>query len=303
MAVIDGRTVKFADYVDETTLGETPVNPTMSAFPGELIDIEVTSGPEVESYNVLGGAGISDPLMSGKAIKTGETHQVKITVKANSLAWLPYILMGATTSTYAPGKVEHPVSIGVKADEEYCVYSGCVLTDIEFNFPDVKSTNMLVLTYMCIDKSNWRATDYIGTGAHGEPSGSSPYTMSSLSSMQYDAADPKYSDILIESLKIGISVETEGVTDQSSITPSKIVDYAFMSRSVQLDLGITLVAMSAHDELFSALDHAFMFTLDSKTLAFSGIKWTNNPAVKLAAASKVGMTCTSDGNSTRLTIT
>jgi hypothetical protein len=302
MAVIDGRTVKWADWVDESTLGTTPDNPTMNAFWGELTDIEVTSGPEVDSYPVLSGASETDPLSSGKTVKTGETHQVKITVRANSLTWLPYALMAATTSTYATGKVEHPISIGVKADTDYCVLSGCVLIGAEFNIPDMKTANTLILTYLCKDKSDWGSTDYIGTGSHGSPSSSDPYTMSDLSSVLYDAADPDDADILLESLKFNISYDAEGVTDLSESAPSKIGDYAFMSRSIQVEMSMTMIAMGAHDDLLSATDHTLAFTLDSKTLTFSAIKWTNNPAVSLAPASKVGMSLSSDGEATRLAI-
>jgi hypothetical protein len=302
MTVIDGRIVMFADWVDESTLGTTPTNPTMNAFPGELVGIEITSGPEIDSYPVLQGASVTDPLCSGKTVKTGETHKVKITIRANGLTWLPYALMAATTSTYATGKVSHPISIGIKAGSEYCVLSGCVLMSAEFNIPDMKTANTLTLTYMCIDKSDWSSTDYIGTGSHGTPSSDDPYTMSDLSSVTYDSSAPSASNILLESLKFTISYDMEGVTDLSATAPSKIGDYAFMSRSMQLDMGMTMMAMSAHDDLLSASDHTFEFTLDSKAFTFSAIKWTNNPAVNMAAASKVGMTLTSDGEATRLAI-
>jgi len=302
MAIIDGRTVKFADWIDESTFGTTPTNPTMVAFPGELVNIEATSGPEIDSYPVLQGAAVTDPLSSGKTVKTGETHGIKITLRASALTWLPYALMAATTSTYAPGKVAHPISIGLKADSEYCVYSGCVLQEAVWEFADMKTANTLTLTYMCQDKGDWSATDYIGTGSHGTPSSDDPYTMSSLSSVTYDGSAPSASNILLESLKFTISYDMEGVTDLSASAPSKIGDYAFMSRSLQLDMGMTMMAMSAHDGLLAATDHTLVFTLDSKTFTFSAIKWTNNPAVNLAAASKVGMTLTSDGEATRLAI-
>lgn len=302
MAIIDGRTIKWAEYVDEVSMGTTPSNPTMSAFPGELVGIEITSGPEIDSYPVLQGASVTDPLSCGKTVKTGETHAVKITVRCNSLAWLPYVLMATNTTTYAVGNTPHYVSIGIKADDQYCVFSGCLLHTAEFNFPDMKSSCTLVLTYICKDKTDWSSSSYIGTGSHATASTDDPYTMSDLSSVLYDSSAPSVSDILLESLKFTISYDYEPVTDLSESAPSKIGDYAFFSRSMQLEMSMTMMAMSAHDDLLSASDHTFEFTLDSKAFTFSAIKWTNNPAVNMAAASKVGMTLTSDGEATRLAI-
>jgi hypothetical protein len=300
MAIIDGRTIKWAEYVDETTMGTTPSNPTMVAFPGDLEKAELTSGPEIDVYRALQGASVTDPLSCGETVRTGETHAVKITVRCNSLAWLPYVLMATNTTTYAVGNTPHYVSIGIKADDQYCVFSGCLLHTAEFNFPDMKSSCTLVLTYICKDKTDWSLSSYIGTGSHATASTDDPYTMSDLSSVLYDSSAPSVSDILLESLKFTISYDYEPVTDLSESAPSKIGDYAFMSRSIQLDMGMTMMAMGAHNDVLTATDHEVMFTLDSKTFKFTDLKWTNSPTVDLSPSTKVGMTFTSDGDATRL---
>jgi len=302
MTVIDGRTVKFADWVDESSFGTTPTNPTMSAFPGELINIEPTSGPEVDSYKVLQGASVTDPLSCGKTVKTGETHGIKITIKASALTWLPYALMATNTTTYATGKVEHPISIGLVSDSEYCVYSGCVLQEAVWDFPDMKTANTLTLTYMCQDKSDWSGTDYIGTGSHATAPTDTPYTLADLTSFQYDSAAPSSSNLIIESFKMTLSYDMEGVTDLSESAPSKIAEFSFNSRSIQVDTSATAMAMGAHDDLIAGDDHTIDFTCDTKNFTFSALKWTNNPTVGMGPAARVGMSFTSDGDATRLAI-
>ena len=301
--VVDGRTVKWAEYIDEATLGVTPTNPDMNAFPGEFIDAELMSGPETDTYNILKGASDTDPMSSGKTVVTGEIHGIKVTIKPNSLAWLPYILLGATTTTYATGKVHHPISIGLKADDEYCVYSGCVPVSAEWNFADPKKACTLVITYMCVDKTDWSSTDYIGTGSHGTPSGSDPYTLSDLTSFQYDGTDPATANIIIESFKMLVTNDgMDTVTDLSATAPSKIGDFSYEDRSINVDISVTAMKMGAHTDLITGADHTISFTCDSKAFTFSQLKWTNKPSVGLAAAKKVGMTYTSAGKHTRLAI-
>lgn len=302
MVVIDGRTAKWVEYVDESTMGETPTNPTMVAFPGEFMEAEIKSAPEVDSYKILKGPTDTDPLSCGKTVKTGETHEITITLRASALTWLPYALMGTTTSTYAPGKVSHPISIGLMAGDEYCVMSGCVLKSVSFDIPDMKTANTLTLTYMCKDKSDWSGTDYIGTGSHATAPTATPYKMDDLSSVLYDSSAPSASNILIESLKFAIDYNVEGVTDLAETAPSKIGEYAFLGRSIKLDLSITMMGMSVHDDVVSASDHTYEFTLDTKAFTFSSIKWTNAPSTGLKPGSKVGMSLTSDGEATRLAI-
>lgn len=302
MAVIDGRTPKWAEFVDESSFGTTPTNPTMVAFPGDLINIEATSGPEVESYNYLKGATDTDPLSSGKTEKTGETHVIKITVKASALTWLPYALMAANTTTYAAGKVEHPISIGLVADDEYCVYKGCVLQEAVWDFPDMRSANTLTLSYMCQDKSDWSGTDYVGTGSHASAPSADPYTLEDLTSFEYDGAAPSSADLIVESFKMTLSYDMEGVTDLSETAPSKIGAFSFNSRSIVVETSATATAMGAHDDLITGDDHTISFTCDTKVFTFSALKWTNNPTVGMGPASRVGMTFTSDGEATRIAI-
>lgn len=303
MALIDGRTVRYAEYVVESVLGTTPSNPTMIAYPGEITDIDVQSGPEMESYKYLRGATDTDPLSCGKSVKTGETHKVTITLKVSGLSWLPFVLLGATTSTYAPGTTAHPVSIGLVAGSEYCVLRGGVLESAVLEFKDNKTSGVLTLTYTGVEKSDWSTTDYIGTGSHSTVPTDAIYTMASITGFMYDGVAPSASDIYLESLKISITNNIEPVFDLSASAASKIGDFAFMSRSMVLEMGMSMIGMGVHDDLLDGTDHQIDFTLGSKDFTFSGLYWINAPSVKLGPAAKVGMTLTSDGESTRIAIT
>lgn len=302
MAVIDGRTVRYAEYVVESVLGTTPDNPTMIAYPGEITDIDVQSGPEMESYKYLKGATDTDPLSCGKSVKTGETHKVTITLKVSGLSWLPFVLLGETTSTYAPGTTAHPVSIGLVAGSEFCLLKGCVPESAVLEFKDSKTPGVLTLTYMCIEKSAWSATDYIGTGSHAAVPTDAIYTMASITNFMYDNVAPSASDIYLESLKISITNSIEPVFDLSATASSKIADFSFLSRSIQLELGMSMIGMGVHDDILDGTDHQINFTLGSKDFTFTGLYWTNAPSMKLGPAAKVGMTLTSDGESTRIAI-
>ncbi|WP_094226917.1 hypothetical protein [Methanolobus psychrotolerans] len=302
MAVIDGRTVRWAEYIGEETLGTTPTNPTMLAFPGDLVGIDVQSGPEMESYKILKGATDTDPLSCGESVKTGETHQVTITLKVSGVTWLPYILLGATTSAYAPGIVSHPISIGLVAGTEYCVLEGCGWKSAVLDFPDTRTAATLTLTFMCIGKTDWSETDYKGTGSHASAPTAAPYTMSSITLFEYDDVSPDTSDVYLESLKISIENDIEPVYDLSSEAASKIGDWSFLSRSMQVDMGMSMIGMGVHDDILDGDAHKIDFTLGTKAFTFSNLYWTNAPSVNLSPASKVGMTLTSDGEATRIAI-
>lgn len=302
MALIDGRTVKWAEYIPEVTMGTTPTNPTMVAFPGDIIDIDVQSGPEMESYPALKGSTDTDPLSCGKSVKTGETHKVVITIKPSGLTWLPFVLLGTTNTTYAPGKVAHPVSIGLVAGTEFCLLKGCVLESAVLEFKDTKTAAVLVLAYIGMTKTAWSSTDYKGTGSHATAPTAAPYTMASIINFMYDGSAPSAADIYMESLKVSITNDMAPVFDLSSSLASKIADYSFNSRSLGLDIGISLTGMGIQNSVLAGTDHTIVFTLGTKTFTFTQVYWTNAPSVKLGPAAKVGMTLTSDGKSTRIAI-
>jgi hypothetical protein len=274
----------------------------MVAFPGDLIDVEVQSSPEMESFSYLKGAADSDPLSSGKSSKTGEVHKVIITIKPSGVTWVPYALAAATTTTYAPGSTALPKSIGLISGSEYCLVKGCILESAVLDFKDTKSTAVLTLTYLGMTKTAWSATDYKGTGSHASAPTAAPYTMASITNFTYDGSAPSAADIYMESLKLSITNDMAPVFDLSSALASKIADYSFNSRSLGLDIGISLIDMGIQDGVLAGTDHTIAFTLGTKTFTFTKIYWTNAPSAKLSPATKVGMTLTNEGKSARISI-
>lgn len=286
--VLDSRSTRWIEYVAESALGTTPENPTMLAFPGDVTGFKIGGGPEIEEYAYLTGATDTDPLSNGKATKTGETHKVTVTMKAAGLGMIPYAICGATPATYTPGTTVLPVSIGAKVGDEYAVVSGCVLQKLTLDFKDPKSAAELTLEYLGIDRTDW-TTDYVGTGSHATANSAAPYTMSSLSSILYDAAAPSTADITLESLKLEITNDINPVTDLSVSAPSKIGNWSYGLRDIGLNLGATCTGVSVQDDIFGGAAHTFAFTLDSKTFTLSNVVWTNSPDVDGDPAALIGM--------------
>ena len=300
--VIDSKNVKWAEYVDESTLGTTPTNPTMVAFPGDLVEFVTGGGADFEEYPVLKGATDTDPLSAGDATKTSETHSMKVTLKPQDMSLIPYALLGTTTTTYAPGKVPHYQSIGMRVDDQYSVFKGGILSNFEFDIPDMKNAATLTLDYMGVERSDWSGTSYIGTGSHGTAPTSAPFTMGSLSSILYDGAAPSTANILIDSIKFSIKNNIEPVEDAASALASKIAGWSFGQREIGLELGVTMMDVGVQDDIFDGSAHTFAFTLDAKTYTFSNIFWVNAPDTNMSPADRVGMSLQSSGVATRLAI-
>ncbi|AKB37355.1 hypothetical protein MSSAC_2765 [Methanosarcina siciliae C2J] len=299
--VLDSRSVRWAEFVPETTLGTTPSNPTMQAFPGDLVNFKIGGQAELEEYPYLKGPTDTDPLSSGKAIKTGESHSVSVTLKASALTLLPYVLCAATPSTYNPGTTILPVSIGAKIGSEYCLISGAVLQSWTLDFKDQKSTAELTLEFLGVDRTDWD-TDYIGSGSHAAAPSSAPYTMSSLSSVLYDAADPGDADITLESLKLGISNQINPVIDLTKAYPSKIGNWAYGLRDISLEMGSSCSGVSVQDDVFGGAAHTVAFTLGGKTFTVSNVVWTNAPDVEGGPENLIGMSLSCAPKAARLAI-
>ncbi|WP_269849558.1 hypothetical protein [Methanosarcina horonobensis] len=224
---IDQRKVKWIEYVDEATLGTTPNNPTMKAFPGELIDFEIDGGAEFDTYKIMKGPTDSDPLSCGVTRKTVEKeHTVKVTLKVTGMDLIPYVVMGSTTSTYTPGTTPHPVSIGAMIGTEFCVVKGCILTNHEVNFKDRKSVGELTLEFMGMERTDW-GSDYIGTSSHASAVSEAPMQLGDVTSILYDTAAMSAIGGIVDSLKFGVKNNIEAVRDGSASWASKISSWNY----------------------------------------------------------------------------
>ena len=67
---MDSRTVKWAEYVAEVTLGTFPTGPTMLPLPGVVTEFNLKASPVLDEYNCLKGASETNPLTCGVATKT-----------------------------------------------------------------------------------------------------------------------------------------------------------------------------------------------------------------------------------------
>ena len=300
--MIDSKVLKWIEYVDESTMGTTPTDPTMVAFPGEIIDFSPSSVAEFDEYPILKGASDSDPLSSGKAVKSGETHDMSVTIKPSAMSMLPYALLGATSTTFAPGTTPHYVSLGMIVGSKYAVMSGCPIKSITTEFPDKKTAAIQTIEFLGAERVDWGATDFIGTGSHGTAPGTSPFTMADLSNVLYDGSAPSASNIMIDSLKFTIDNAVEPVIDLASSFASKVGDYQYGQRGIDLELGVSLLDVDVLDDVLGGAAHTFAFTLDGKTYTFSDVKWVNQPDTKMSPADALGMSLQSSSGATRLAI-
>lgn len=300
----DGRKTKWIEYVDELILGNTPNDPTMQAFPGELIDFEFGGGVAFESYKILKGPADPDPLSCGVTRKIIENeHTVKVTLKITDMSLIPYIIMGATSTTYTPGITQHPISIGMRVGAKYCMMSGCVLTNHEVNFKDRKSAGELTLEFMGVERTYW-GPDYIGEGSHASPVSSTPLTLTDVTDVLYDGLAVNLFDLIMDSFKFGIKNNVESAKDGSAVWASKIVDWNYTGREISVDLGCSLIDMTMVDQVLAgANDHTLAFTVNGKTYTISSIAWTNAPSAKISPAEVIGMNLQNDAEAARLVVT
>ena len=302
---VDGRKGKWIEYVDETMVfGTTPDNPIMKAFPGELIDFEIDGGAEFETYKILKGPTDTDPLSCGVTRKTVEkAHTVKISLKVTAMDLIPYVVMGATTTTFTPGTTPHPVSIGCIIGTEYCVVSGCVLTNHEVNFKDRKSVGELNLEFQGVERTDW-GSDYIGTGSHASAVPAAPLQLNDIAYMMYDGSSVGIVGLIMDSLKFGIKNNVEPVTEGSVPWASKITAWNYTGREISVDLGCSLTEMTMVDQVLAgANNHTLEFSIGGDEFTISSIAWTNAPSVKAAPAELIGMNLTNEPTAARLEVT
>ena len=284
-------------------MGNTPDNPEMSAFPGELIDFEIDGGPEFDSYKVLKGPTDTDPLSCGKTVKTAEKpHTVKITLKATAMSLIPYVIMASSTSTYTPGTTQHPVTIGAMIGSEYCLVKGCVLANHEINFKDRKSVAELTLEFLGVERTDW-GSDYVGSGSHASVVTAEPLHLSDVTNILYDSSALSAVGLILDSLKFGIKNNVEEVRDGSASVASQISSWNYTGREISIELGCTLTDMTIADEVLAGdNDHTVKFTVSGKTYTISSLAWTNAPTAKASAGELIGMNLTNDAEAARLAI-
>lgn len=301
MSVLDSRSVRWAEFVPETSFGTTPTNPAMNPFPGDLVDFTIGGQAEFEEYPCLKGPADTDPLSSGKATKTGESHKVSVTLKPSGLGLLPYVLCASSALSYTPGITILPMSIGAKIGSEYTVVKGCVLEKLTLDFKDQKSAAEMTLDFVGVDRSDW-STDYIGSGSHASAPTSAPYTMSNISDVLYDGSSPDAADIILESLKLEISNKIDPIPDVNSSFASKTSGWSYGLREITLDMGATCMGVSVQDDIFSGSAHTLSFALGGKTFTLSNVIWTNAPDVKGGPENLISMSLSCSPQAARLAI-
>lgn len=289
--VIDGRSIIYAEYVPESTLGTTPGAPVFRSFPGDLTKIVITSGAEFDEFEILRPPSDTDRLNCGVSVKTVEKmHTVKVYCKPSSLGLIGYAICAADTANYTgPGISVWPCTIGVRVGSKYTAIRGCVLQSAKYEFKDMKSTADLVLTFYGISRTDWRTTDYAASGSHLTAPTTAPYTLSSLSNLQYDSGDPEDKGIIVDSLSFGFENKIDPILSTSGLVDSKIVGWKYGAASIPLKLGISLTDTTIQDSVKAGNAHTLVFALGGKTFTFSSIKWSNDADLDAGAGAGIGI--------------
>lgn len=300
--VLDGRTVVFAEYVPETSLGMIPTNPIMRTFYGDITKIVLTSGAEYDEYDILSTR--TDRLCCGVAVKTVEKmHTVDIHIKPATLGLLPYALNAADTTSYSgPGTSIHPVSIGLKVGNKYAVIKGCVLKSINFDFKDPKKVADCVMKFQGISKTSWSTTDYIGSGSHAGVSTAQPFKLEDITDVLYDGASSTEKGFIFESLSFGVNNQVDPVLSTSATVDSKIVAWKYGPMELPLSVGATLTDPSTQDSILAVNAHTFSFKLYGKTFSFSSVKWGSQGDMTATPGAVIAMELVAISKAIRLVI-
>jgi len=299
---LDARTLKWVEYVDESALGTFPTNPTMTAFPGLVTNFNFTSGPELDKYSYFKSATDTDPLSSGTATKSGETHTWSVELKMSALGLLPHALMATNTTTYAPGVTHLPFSIGAKIGADFTTFTGCIITSWVVDIPDMTSAATLTIEGMAFNRTDF-STTYVGTGAHATAPTDAVLTMGSVANVQYDNASTETADLYMGSLRFGVQNNVTPVLDVGSSLASKYTNYSLGPREFVLEVDSVLLGTAAIDDAKDGAAHEFEFDFGGKTFTFTNVIWDNSPSVDCNPEDLIGFSLSAEPTSARLAIT
>ena len=296
--VIDSSKLKYAEWLEEASFATKPTDGTWKHFGGRILDATFNGGSTIEEYDYLPGASATDPLGSKDSVKVGEEMSASLTINPVDWSLLPVVLSADSIDSYTPGDTKNYISVGMLADSELGVMSGGAISSYQFTCNQGERAEVSV-DIQGATFDGWSETDYIGTGSHSSvPSGI--WVWDDISSITYDSSPLSSMGMILDSIAFTIEQPVEPVPDLSSSLNSGIADWDYGTRNISVELGVSLTDMSIDTDIFTGDDHTLGFTLGSKTLAFSGIKWTP-PDRNLSAADKLGMTLTSS-NATSISI-
>ena len=285
--VLDATAAKSIEFVDETTFGTFPTNPTMLGFGGYVTKASIKETTVTEKIPYLLDASGTNHLQATKTVKVSEAFEVSLEIHPTDWSMLPRALMAASSSTYAIGDTAYPISFGENVGGEYQTITGGQISKYECTIEKDK-TIVQTLTVPCIAVSGFTTT-YIGTGSYAAAPSGTALKYGDLSSITYDSSGVSSEEAFLDSVKWGIDYSLSPIADLSSSVNSNIGSWAASPRNIYLECEFTPEAMNLAADMLGGTAHTLVFTVGGKTFTFSNIIWEGDWDQTLTKDDVLGM--------------
>jgi len=289
------------EFVDETTFGVIPTDPTMS-YIGVVESANIADNPTITSKRFLPQEAYTDTVgnvrtSAYKHQKTASEISVDLVYYPKSIwsGFLPYALgnptlTGGSAVTGAVDDIGDSFTLAGYAlsSSKYLVYSGGYVESLSIEIPKddmIKCSATLGFANSGINvggptyanTANPLATTYIGTGSHAEePVGDilvfDDVTASTLTPDLGSAVD----DIL-ESLTINITNNVEWIKELGCGFSTGNSAAQILGRDITLGIELTYDDLDMYSDIFTGKDFTYSMTLDGYVFTFGGFKFPEYP--------------------------
>lgn len=271
--VYDGSTKKVAEFIEEASFGTLPSDPDFLGFGGYVNNASIKKTMVPVKIPYLKDEDDTNRLQSTKTQKVSEAFAAVVTMNPIDWSMLPYILRGATASTYAIGDTPYDIALGVVVDDQFEALGGGCWNKYECTIAS-EAVAEATLEGMFAKSTGISGTDYVtGVGTHADGPSGDAIKFGDLATVLYDAATTAVNAITIDSVKFGIEYSVDPVKDIGSANNSNTAGWAFGQRNISLELSMTLEDMTVAPDILDGAAHTFSFAVGGKTLTFSNIMW------------------------------
>ena len=271
--VYDGSVKKVAECIEESAFGTLPADPDFINFGAYVNKATVKKTMVPVKIPYLKDDDDTNRLQSTKTQKVSEAFAA--TVEMNPIDWsiLPYILCGATASTYAIGDNIFDIAMGVIVDDQFESFGGGCWNKYECTIAS-ESVAEATLEGMFAKSTGVSSSDFVtGVGTHASTPTGDAIKFGDLATVLYDAATTSANGMTIDSMKFGIQYDATPIKDAGSANLSNTAAWSYGQRNISLELSMTLDDMSIAPDILDGAAHTFATTVGGKTLTFSNIFW------------------------------
>ena len=285
----DGSIKKVAEHIAEASFGTIPADPDFENFGGYVSEASVKKTMVPVKIPYLKDDDDTDRLQSTKTEKVSEAFAATITMNPVDWSILPYVLKGATASTYAIGDTNYDIGLGIIVDDQYELLGGGCWNKYNCTIASESAAEATV-EGMFAKSSGLGAVDYVdGTGTHASTPSGAAIKFGDVATVLYDAATTAASGITIDSIGFGIEYTVDPVKDVGSANNSNTAAWRYGQRNINLDLSMTLTDTTVAPDILDGAAHTFAFTVGAKTLSFSNIFWEGDWDEKLSPDDIIAM--------------